>query len=156
MIDTEEKIMQPLDCPLGMGDKTASMGWLRRSNFRENDEHDSEWLANQKLARKLAELVLYSNTTVCRQWLEGLTTLLQTAYHVMLIIYLTQHMKKNQKLTAPTLLPENYKIRLFPQKISFFVTSILQILPVKQQRLLLQKPIEPALSNVGALFCLTS
>ena len=71
LIDTEEKIMQPLDCPLGMGDKNDSMGWLRRSNFRENDEHDSEWLANQKLARKLAELVLYSNTTVCRQWFRG-------------------------------------------------------------------------------------
>ena len=63
--------MQLLDCLLGMGDNTASMGWLRRSNFRENNEHDSEWLAKQKVARKLAELVLDSNTTVCRQWFIG-------------------------------------------------------------------------------------
>ena len=63
--------MQLLDCLLGIGDNTASMGWLRRSNFRENDEHDSECLARHKVARKLSELVLYSNTTVYRQWFSG-------------------------------------------------------------------------------------
>ena len=70
-IDIEEKITQPLDFLLVMGDNTASMGWLRRSNFRENDEHDSECLARHKVARKLSELVLYSNTTVYRQWFSG-------------------------------------------------------------------------------------
>ena len=39
--------------------------------------------------------------------LEGLTTQFQTAYHVMIIIYLTQHMKKI-KLTASTQVPENF------------------------------------------------
>ena len=29
-IEIEEKTTQPLDCPLGMGYNTASMGWLRR------------------------------------------------------------------------------------------------------------------------------
>ena len=54
-----------------MGDKIASVGWLKRSNFRENDKHDSEWLAKQKVARNLAELVLDSNTTIYRQWFRG-------------------------------------------------------------------------------------
>ena len=54
-----------------MEDNTDSMGWLRRSNFRDNDEHDSEWLAKQKVARNLAELVLDSNTTIYRQWFRG-------------------------------------------------------------------------------------
>ena len=63
--------MQPLDCLLDMRDNTASMGWLKRSNFRDNDKHDREWISKQKVARKLAELVLYSNTTVHRQWFRG-------------------------------------------------------------------------------------
>ena len=51
-----------------MVDINASMGWLRPSNFRENNEHDREWLTEQKVAIKIAELVLDSNTTVYRQW----------------------------------------------------------------------------------------
>ena len=70
-IDIEEKITQPLDCLLGMGDNTASMGWLRRPNFRESDKHDSECLAKHKVAINIALLVLYSNTTVYRQWFIG-------------------------------------------------------------------------------------
>ena len=58
------------------------------------------------------------------------------------------------KLTAPTQVPENFKIRPVPKNICSFVTSILQLLPVKQQRLLPQEPSELALSNVGVISCL--
>ena len=47
------------------------MGWLRRLNFRENEEHESECIAKHKVARNLEELVLDSNTTVYRQWFRG-------------------------------------------------------------------------------------
>ena len=57
-IDVIEKKIHPLDCILAMRDNTASMGWLRISNFRENDENDNEWLAKQKVARKVANLIL--------------------------------------------------------------------------------------------------
>ena len=70
-IDVLEHKIHPLVCLLGMGDNTASMGWLRRSNFRENDENDQEWLAKQKVARKLATLVLDSNASIYRQWFPG-------------------------------------------------------------------------------------
>ena len=53
-------------------------------------------------------------------------------------------------------MPENFKIRPVPKNICSFVTSILQILPVKQQRLLPKKSSELALSNVGVLSCLAS
>ena len=66
-IDVLEKKIEPLDYLLGMGDNTASMGCLRRSNFRENEEHDLEWLAKQKVAQKVAALVLDSGTTLYRQ-----------------------------------------------------------------------------------------
>ena len=63
-IDVIEKKIKPLDCLRGMGDNTASMGWLRRSNFREINENDQEWLVKQKIARKLANLVLDSNACI--------------------------------------------------------------------------------------------
>ena len=30
-----------------MGDNTASMGWIRRSNFREEDETHLDWFVKQ-------------------------------------------------------------------------------------------------------------
>jgi hypothetical protein len=47
------------------------MGWLRQSNFREKDEDDRDWLAKQAVARKLAHLVLVSQTVVYKQWFQG-------------------------------------------------------------------------------------
>ena len=66
-IDFIEGKLNKHDCLLGMGDNTASMGWLRRSNFRENNEHDTEWLAKQKVAIKVATLGLYSRRILYRQ-----------------------------------------------------------------------------------------
>ena len=51
-------------------------------------------------------------------------------------------------------MPENFKTSPVPQNICSFVTSIMKLLPVKQQRLLPKKTIELALSNVGVLSCL--
>ena len=70
-IDKLEGRLNHLDCILGMGDNTASMGWLRRSNFREKNAHDVEWLAKQKIARKLAEIVLETESCLYRQWFKG-------------------------------------------------------------------------------------
>ena len=65
-IDIWEGAVQDHDCLLGMGDNTASMGWLRRANFREVDEINLEWFAKQTVARKLASLILKSNTVLYR------------------------------------------------------------------------------------------
>ena len=120
------------------------MDWLRPSNFRENDDHDSKWLAKQKVSRKLAELVLDSNTTVYRQWFRGADNtvadrLSRDAY------YLSNSAHVFFKLTAQTQVPENFKIRPVTQNIFSFVTSILELLPVKQQQFCPQKTSKPAL-----------
>ena len=60
------------------------------------------------------------------------------------------------KLTAPTQVLENFKIRPVSKNICSFITSIMQILSVKQQRLLQQKSSKLALSNVGVISCLAS
>ena len=70
-MDVEHNEVKNLDCILAMGDNSASMGWLRRTNFRENEECDMEWAAKQQVARKLASLVLESNSCLYRQWFKG-------------------------------------------------------------------------------------
>ena len=80
---------------------------------------------------------------------------MKTAYHVMLIIYLTQHMHFS-KLTDPTQVPENFKIRPFPKNICSFITSILQLLTTNNQWFLPKKPSELSISNACVLSCLAS
>ena len=143
--------IKEFDCLLGMGDNTASMGWLRRANFRENEEGDLEWYAKQQVARKLATLILNSNTVLYRQWFRGADndvadSLSRDAY------YLTNNSHAQfLTQTIPQQVPTSFKIHPLPNVITSFITSTLLLLPVKQQRLKRQKPSELALSNVGRL-----
>ena len=63
--------MQGLDCILGMGDSKTALGWMRRSNFREEKDEAGDWKAKQQVARKLAQLSLSSNTMQYCQWFPG-------------------------------------------------------------------------------------
>ena len=67
----EEGRVGALDCILAMGDSTTALGWIRRSNFRENDKDDNDWRVKQQVAEKLAELVLESNTLLYKQWFQA-------------------------------------------------------------------------------------
>ena len=63
--------IKPLDYLLGMGNSTTAIGWLCHSNFREQEENDINWIAKQKVARKLAELLLDSQSVLYSQWFSG-------------------------------------------------------------------------------------
>ena len=150
-IDVLEKKTKPLDCLLGMGDNTASMGWLRRSNFRENEEHDLEWLAKQKVARKVATLVLNSGTTLYRQWFKGADNVVADSLSRDAYFLPNKAHELFLLKTVPTQVPKDFKIQPVPKEICSFVTSILQLLPVKQHRWRQQKPSDLAHSNAGLL-----
>ena len=62
------------DCILCMGDSTSAMGWLRRSNVREKNGSDKEWEVKQSVARKLARLVLDSETVLYNSGLQASST----------------------------------------------------------------------------------
>ena len=148
-IDIAEHRITPLDCLLGMGDNTAAMGWLRRANFRERDENDRDWYAKQCVARKLASLVLESNTVLYRQWFRGADnavadSLSRDAY------FLTPASHKQFLLsTIPHQIPKNFRVLPIPKEISSFISLTLQRMPVKPLRLHPPKPSDLALSNVG-------
>mmetsp|Transcript_25984 Transcript_25984/g.32035 ORF Transcript_25984/g.32035 Transcript_25984/m.32035 type:complete len:91 (-) Transcript_25984:16-288(-) len=61
-----------------MGDNTSSMGWLRRSNFKEDatnnnkePETNDDWMVKQDIARKLAYLVMEVDSCLYSQWFAG-------------------------------------------------------------------------------------
>ena len=150
-IDILEKRVKPLDCLLGMGDNTASMGWLRRTNFREKDECDLEWYAKQLVARKLANLVLDSETVLYRQWFRGADNEVADSLSRD-SFFLTHDSHKTFLLqTIPHQVPANFSIQPVPSKICSFISSILLLLPVQQQRSLPQKPSDLARGNVGMI-----
>ena len=150
-VDVINEEIDPLDCLLGMGDNTASMGWLRRTNFRENDESDFEWLAKQKVARKLANLILDSDAALYRQWFRGADN--DVADSLSRDAYFLSHSSHENFLNnvIPHQVPINFKVHPLPNAIVCFVSSILLLLPVKQQRLMRQKPSDLVLSNAGKL-----
>jgi len=60
-VDIIEKRIQPEDCILAIGDNISSMGWLKRTNFRESTdgdkENDNDRFVKQQVARKFAEMI---------------------------------------------------------------------------------------------------
>ena len=155
-IDILEKRVQPHDCLLGMGDSTAAMGWLRRSNFRENNEADNEWLVKQQVARKVASLVLQADAVLYRQWFRGEDNVIADSLSRD-CYFLTPSAHETFLLqTIPSQVPKSFKILPVPDEISSFVSSMLEQLPVQQLRCKPQKPSELARSATGVLSSIAS
>ena len=151
-LDIESGDVKPQDCILAMGDNTTAAGWCRRTNFREQSEGDHDWIVKQKVARHLANLVLDSDTVLYTQWFKGtwnlVTDSLSRDVHFMSNDLHTKFLHK----TVAKQLPLNFHIVTLPEKISSFILSTLQQLPVKKQRLRQLKVSELALSKLGKDF----
>jgi hypothetical protein len=155
-IDILEGAVSKHDCLLGLGDSTSAMGWLRRSNFREKQEGDTDWIAKQQVARQLAHLVIDSETVLYKQWFRGEDNVVADSLSRDLHFLSPSTHEKFLHLTVSPQLPDNFSIRPVPEEISCFIMSTLQLLPVKQQRLLPQKPSDLARGNIGILSSLAS
>ena len=147
----EEGRLKPLDCVLAMGDSTTALGWLRRSNFRGKDEDSQDWRAKQKAARKLGEMILHSNTLLYRQWFRGKENVVADSLSRDLYYLSSATHTRFLHLSAPSQLPDNFQIQPLPDRISSFITSVLQPLPVLKQRSIPQSPSDLALGNTGIL-----
>ena len=133
-----------------MGDNTSAIGWVRRSNFREKDKEDIEWMAKQKVDRKLANLILDSGTCLYSQWFVGNINI--GAYSLSRDCqFLTPVAHENfLKHFAKNQVPKNLKIKPLPNEITCFVGSILRKLPVRAQRLRKPKPSEMLIGVSGS------
>ena len=149
--DILEKKVKPLDCLLGMGDNTASMGWMRRANFRAKDENDQDWYAKQVVARQLATLVLQSNTVLYRQWFRGVDNVVADSLSRDAYFLPPNNHQHFLSQTTSHQVPSNFKILPVHNRISSFISSTLLQLPVQRQRLCQPKPSELALGHPGIL-----
>ena len=70
-IDIDAGNVLPQDCLLAMGNNTTAAGWCCRTNFRETSEGDQDLIVKQKVARKLAMLILESDSVLYTQWFKG-------------------------------------------------------------------------------------
>ena len=152
-IDVLEGRITHMQCLLAIGDSTSAMGWLRRSNFRASDEESHDWIAKQRVARKLASLVLTSGTVLYSQWLEGDMNIV--ADSLSRDGYILSPVTHKNLLTSlvPSQLPPNFQVLPVPGEINSFISSILQQLPVRQQRWKAPKPSKLVLGINGSVSC---
>ena len=150
-VDIEEGLVQPQDCLLAMGDNTTAAGWCRRTNFRESSEADTDWIVKQQVARKLANLILDSKTVLYTQWFKGSWNLVTDSLSRDIHLFSETTHSKILQSTVACQLPKKFQIQTLPEKISSFISSVLQQLPVKEPRLKPQKASELVHSKLGRL-----
>ena len=152
--------IHPQDCLLGIGDSTTAAGWLRRSNFRDTSGPDEEssvdWYAKQVVARKLAELVLERDAVLYSQWFPGKDNVVTDSLSQDAYFLSPQAHESLLSQTVAHQLPIGFQIQPLPTEIRSFISSTLQLLPVKKQRSMPQKTSELALGNRGVLSSLIS
>ena len=93
-----------------MGNNTAAMGWLRQSNFRDNEEGDIEWLAKQKVAWKLASIISEADDVLYRQLFKGSDNIIADSLSWDEYFLCHNTHKCFLLMTVPSLLPQNFNI----------------------------------------------
>ena len=130
--------VQPESCFLSMGDSTTATGWLRKSNFKEEDEDDEETTAKLVAARHLATLLQDTRACLYAQWFRGedndISDSLSRDLHIQ-----TPHLLSLLKSKFPSQVPNNFRIVVLPSEIVSWVSSLLESLPVKKERLVKHK-----------------
>jgi hypothetical protein len=123
------------DCSLLMMDSSMSAGWLRKTNFREIIKEDADPVQAKvriEMVQHHPALFLEAGIKEYSQWFPGQENNVAEAlshdfdcsddklFHIL-------------HETCPLQLPQHFQIVLLPKKISLWLTSLLQKLPVKEQ-----------------------
>ena len=151
-VDIDAGHVEAHDCLLAMGDNTTAAGWCRRTNFRETTEGDRDWVVKQQVARKLADLILESDSVLYTQWFKGTWNLVTDSLSRDMHLFSPSTHTSFLQSTVACQLPPNFQIQQLPKKISSFITSVLLQLPVKEQRSKPQKASELVHSKLGSRF----
>ena len=154
-LDSIEGTIEPESCLLAMGDSTTSTGWLKKSNFIEKDEEDTDTTAKLLAARHLAHVVQQVQSCLYSQWFPGednsVSDCLSRDIHLtdnQLSLLLAFHI--------PSQLPPNFLIAPLPSVIESWACSLLAKMPVKKQRHVKHKMSEIAAGDDGASFSMKS
>jgi hypothetical protein len=119
------------DCSLSMTDSTTSEGWLRKTNFKEDDDGDQATIRIE-LARSHASRFMEEGIREYSQWFPGIDN--QVADSLS-----RDWDRTDDELTkilfthVPSQVPSSFNIVPLPNEICSFVTSLLLRLPVQAQ-----------------------
>jgi len=123
--------LRTLDCALSMTNSTTSEGWLRRSNFKEDDDM-VQAQARIQVAREHASRYMSLGIRDYSQWFPGTDNIVADALSCEILLSDSELISLLRK-TAPQQVPSNFNIVPLPNEISSWLISLLQKLPVKEQ-----------------------
>jgi hypothetical protein len=112
------------DCILCATDNTSAAGWLRRSNFADDDDH----AAHFGLARSLAEVTLHEQLCLYSQWFPGIENdvadLLSRDF-VMSDAEITHFISQKYHSQVPA----SFNVSPLPEKITSIISYWVQLQP---------------------------
>lgn len=118
---------------LSMRDSSTAMEWLWCINIKLVLEFEDDTVVKQKVARKLAEIILEVEAVLYRQWFDGESDLITDGLSCndVFLDHATQLAFLNR--VVPQQLPKNFRILPVLSVTSSFITLTLQLLPVHKQ-----------------------
>ena len=131
-IDILNGRLQTGNCALSMTDSSTSEGWLRKTNFKEDDEEPIQASIRIEVARTHAKQYMDIGLREYSQWFPGNEN--NVADALSREIDLTDDELTNLlRLRFPSQMPPHFKIVPLPNEIVSWLISLLQKLPVKEQ-----------------------
>ena len=127
-IDILENNLPPLSCTLSETDSTTTAGWLRKSNFKDDDESPAHEHCKLSLARSHALRLLNNEVKEYSQWFPGVDN--EVADSLSRDFHLDDTSLTSlilSKLTSQV--PSNFKISPLPSEIVSWICSWLQKMP---------------------------
>ena len=118
------------DCALSMTDSTTSEGWLRKTNFREDDDLVQASVRIQ-VAREHATRYMNHEIRDYSQWFPGIENDMADALSREKDLS-DAELTKLLHLTVPSQVPENFEIVPLPKEISSWLISTLRKMPVQE------------------------
>jgi hypothetical protein len=135
------------DCALSMTDSTTSAGWMRKSNFRE-EEDPLQAAARIEVARSHARRYMNQEIRDFSQWFPGKDNEVADSLSRDMDLSdteLTTHILTN----FPSQVPHSFNIVPLPNEIVSWMTSLLLTLPVKEQFREVHTPTKRERGDVG-------
>ena len=129
-VDILENNLPPLSCTLSMTDSTTTAGWLRKSNFKDDDENDQHQICKLQFSREHAYRLLINDIKEYSQWFPGdkndVADSLSRDHH---LTDFESASLFHQFLPSQT--PADFKISPLPPEIVSWIYSWLQKMPEK-------------------------
>lgn len=123
-LDIIRGVTKKEDCILSQADNMTAAGWLKKSNFAD----DSDEFIQLSMARKLANLVINSESCIYSQWFSGesnsISDSLSRDFHLN-----PTHLCSLLYFNFPSQSPFGLNLQPLPKDIVLWVTSLLQSRP---------------------------